>query len=362
MTTSFPGVSVPGLPAAPSARRARRFPHAAPTVTADLVCAAVVLAFGLGLGLASTPAHADSRLAATTAAVPVFGNVDAYTPPIYEVDDGRYACWQPVGLGNYETHLAQQLANVPLPCYIQPARGTDGEVVVIDRSRGEPWLFEGWEMRWQNQWMITWGGYEPASRFNQTAWGWLWPAQNQKEYGVQASGFAFVPGVITVAELANGVIPHAIHLTVPYACNTFVAPATRTDGNAVATGTQDCYQYGTAYKLPASFSIPANWPRAVRAIAVAARDHGLVITDQNHYGIGFRFENYVRPWAWWSPTGAVIDPYRDLDGPSLNLFECPQGQPWGACFPRENALFNALRQVAPGNTQTFWEALVQVNP
>ena len=321
-----------------------------------------VLAGALGIALISAPARADQRLAATTAVVPVYGNVDAYTPPIYEMGPGSYPCWQAVGLGTGDVHLTQQLANVPLPCYIQPSRGTDGEVVVIDRSRpGEPWLFEGWQMRWENQWVINWGGYEPVSRFNQTAWGWVWPAASSN-YGVQASGFAFVPGVITVSELANGVIPHAIHLTVPYAGDEPVPPATRSDQGAVPVGTHDCYQYGTAYKLPASFTIPATWPRAVRAIAIAARDHGVVITDQNHYGVGFRFENYVRPWAWWSATGAVVDPYRDLDGPSLNLFECPQGDPWGACFPGENGLFNALRQVTPGNTQTFWEALVQVNP
>ncbi len=178
---------------------------------------------------------------------------------------------------------------------------------------------------------------------------------------MQASGLAFVPGVILVSELRSGVIRHAIRITVPTSCSSWVWPATRTDGDASPTGTNDCYEYGTVYKLSATFVIPQSWPNVDRMIVQAAKDYGLVVTDANRYGIGFRFENYERQWAAWSPDGSVVDPYMDPSRTDLNLFQCPNPANW-SCYPDANNLFHPFTQIVAPNHQTFWQALVQVNP
>ncbi|MFT4102467.1 MAG: hypothetical protein QM674_15800 [Burkholderiaceae bacterium] len=327
-------------------------PFAPPVVRLGLFAAALASSFVVA------PASAETPLSRSALDTTVFGAINQYTPPVYDILPNSYPCWSPIATP-YQP-LSDKVGSVPLPCYFTPSAGTDGEAVVVDKIHGTLRVFEGWNLAFKNQWTMQWGGYEPETAFDKTPWGWVWPV-SAAHYGVQASGFAFLPGLITVMDLALGKIDHAIHVTVPRACDTWVPPATRTDGNAAPTGTENCHQYGTAYKLPDSFTIPAHWPRVVKMIATAARDHGLVITDQNLYGVGFRFENYQRPWAWWSPDGSVVDPYRDPAYANLNFFECPTATSW-SCFPDRNHLFQSLFEVEAPNTRNFWDALVQVNP
>ncbi|MFT4102121.1 MAG: hypothetical protein QM674_13995 [Burkholderiaceae bacterium] len=304
---------------------------------------------------------ADTRLANTANNTAVYATTDAYTPTVYEMSSSSRPCWGSVAIlpSNYAP-LAAKTASVPLPCNFTPSEGTDKEAVILDYTHGSLRVFEGWQLNKSGgNWSMAWGGYEPESAFTKTAYGWAWPT-SESMYGVQASGLAFLPGIITVKELSSGKISHAIHMIVPRSCNTWVSPATRTDGSSVPTGTLDCYQYGMAYKLPSNFVIPSNWPNVVKMIAVAARDYGLVVTDQSGYGIGFRFENYKRPEAWWSNNGAVVDPYSDPTQAGLNFFQCPNPWTW-ACYPDGGHLFKPLSQVVAPNSQSFWQALVRVN-
>lgn len=305
----------------------------------------------------------DSRLTNTIANSTVFGNTNQYTPTIFQMWTSSYPCWTNFTLTTNYPPLAALFQGVPLPCYFQPSSGTDGEAVVLDSGLydGKPRTYEFWQANWQNGWSTTWGGAADDDTFVQSPFGRAWPTPGGAKYGVQASGLAFVPGVITVADLQSGVISHAIHISVPTSCTTWVSPATRTDANASPTGTNDCYQYGTAYKLPQTFVIPNSWPNVDRMIAQAAKNYGLIITDANQYGVGFRFENYERQWAAWSPNGGVVNPYSDPTQTNLNLFQCPNPVTW-SCYPDGNNLFLPLGQVYAPNSQSFWQALTQVNP
>jgi len=306
--------------------------------------------------LVSIGVHADAPLANTVANSAVFGSTNSSTPPIYEMATSSYPCWTNFILDNNWPALAAKVQHVPLPCYFTPSGGSEGEAVLIDHGLfdGHERVYEFWQANWQNNgWHMRSGGADDNAQLIQTPYGRVWATTGE---GVQASGLAFVPGVITVFELNSGTIPHAVHISVPTACTTWVWPATRTDSNASPTGTNDCYQFGSVYKLPQSFTIPASWPYVDRLIAQAAKDYGLIVTDANHYGVGFRFENYQRPWAWWSPDGSVVDPYSDGTRSNLNYFQCPVPWAW-SCYPDGNNLFVPFGQVYAPNTQTFWQAL-----
>ncbi|MFT3800638.1 MAG: hypothetical protein QM766_05400 [Burkholderiaceae bacterium] len=320
-----------------------------------LLCSGFLICSTISVGLA------DTRLANTARNTAVYAATDAYTPTVYEMTSSSQPCWGPIALvPNHYPPLAAKTASVPLPCNFTPSAGTDKEAVILDSTHGALRVFEGWQLNKSGgNWSMAWGGYELESSFKKTAYGWVWPT-NETTYGVQASGFSFIPGILTVKELSSGKINHAIHIIVPRSCDTWIAPATRTDGNAARTGTEDCYQYGMAYKLPSNFVIPSNWPKVVKMIAVAARDYGLVVTDQSWYGIGIRFENFKRQGAWWSKNGGIVDPYSDPTQAGLNFFQCPNPWSWD-CYPDRDHLFKPLSQVVAPNNQNFWQALVRVN-
>jgi len=85
-------------------------------------------------------------------------------------------------------------------------------------------------------------------------------------------------------------------------------------------------------------------------IARAAQSYGLIITDQNYYGVGFRFENYERQWADWSSDGRVLNPYTDPSYPNLKFFQCPN-LPNYSCYPDGNSSFAPFSQIHAPNTQ-----------
>jgi hypothetical protein len=306
--------------------------------------------------------YSDSRLANTVATSAVFGNTDQYTPTIFEMWPTSYACWTDFMVDTNWPTLVVKFQHVPIPCYFTPGN-PDGEAILLDHglSNGRERTYEFWQAYWQNAWHVKWGGADDNANFVATPYGRQWARPDGANYGVQGSGLAFVPGIITVSDLNSGTIAHAVQMIVPTSCTTWVWPATHTDGNASPAGTNDCYQYGTVYKLPQSFTIPTSWPYVDRLIAQAAKNYGLVITDSNHYGVGFRFENYKRPWAWWSPDGSVVDPYSDGTRSNLNFFQCPVPWNW-SCYPDQNNLFHPFGQVYSPNTQTFWQALLAINP
>lgn len=275
-------------------------------------------------------AHADARLDATVRSSGLWANTSSYTPPVYELWQTSSPC-----AASFTTPFAPltaQLAGVELPCYFTPSLGTDGEAVVRDYANHR--TTETWVTSWTgSQWSARWGGSALDSEFVQTPYGRQWPRPGGSNYGVQAAGLAFTPGIITVDDLRNG-IGHAIHFAVPYSCRSFVWPATRTDGNAKADGTWDCYRLGTVWKLPASFAIPASWPLVLRRIAQAAKTYGMVASDSTADTVAFRFENWRRPWSSWGAGATPTDPYQDPAG--LDLFGCRTAGDWSCVLDNNN--------------------------
>ena len=306
---------------------------------ATMACAALLIA---ALSPVSA-ARADQRLAGEVARAGVWGNTTAGTPAVY--GSGAAPCWSDVGLRASDANLAARFKQVPLPCGFQPAGGSDAEAVVTDETgRAQRDYYELWAMKRDpltGRWSAGWGGAADLGEMVASDGLRVWPAW----MGTQASGIAFLPGLIRTAELRAGVIPHPVQLVVPYSCPTFKAPATRTDANAATNPLDRCFRYGQKYKLPASVDISRLRP-AARTIAQAAKDYYVVVTDQSHDKVIWRFEG-VKP--------GQANPYTAPGG----LFGCDGRQngkavaSWAEydCYPDQTALFKGFP----------WAQLVPVN-
>jgi hypothetical protein len=235
----------------------------------------------------------------------VWGNTSSYTPTIFS--SGASPCTQQVGLRMSWAPLTAKWMAVPMPCYFKPSSGTDGEAVI---SGSDGVYYEFYQAKYNDpafpaMWSARWGGAEPPAAFNVTLQGdRAWPT-SESHYGVQASGMAFTPGVIRWRDLKAGVIRHVVALEAAWACWTFVAPATRSDG----ANTTNCVPYGTLLRLPPDTDCSGVRAPAGRMICAAARDYGLRITDQTHDRVTFRFENWRRPWSEWGSGAGEVNPY-----------------------------------------------------
>lgn len=288
-------------------------------------------------------ARADQRLADEVARTGVWGNTSAGTPAVY--GSGRAPCWSDVGLRTGDANLAARFKQVPLPCDFQPAAGSDAEAVVMDETGvAQRDYYEFWTMKRDPltaRWSAGWGGAADLGEMVASDGLRVWPGW----MGTQASGIAFLPGIVRTAELRAGVIPHPVQLVVPYSCPTWKAPATRTDSSAASNPLDRCFQYGQKYKLPASVDISKLRPVA-RMVAQAAKDYYVVVTDQSHDKVIWRFEG-VKP--------GTVSPYSAPGG----LFGCDGlqgGKPVSSaseydCYPNESAVFKGFP----------WAQLVAVN-
>lgn len=122
---------------------------------------------------------------------------------------------------------------LPLPAHALPARGTDGQLVVINVDTGEEWgIFRG-EKR-----MMGWiadGVYRYHIRNSGI------PPQGFMHRG---AGIGSLAGIVRACEVSGGAIPHAVTLAydspcAPHICAAngwpaFIPPFTRTDGEGYA--------------------------------------------------------------------------------------------------------------------------------
>ncbi len=103
-------------------------------------------------------------------------------------------------------------------------------------------------------------------------------------WGGRAAGMTYIAGLITRAELASGVIPHALAVSLPVykVTNSYVWPAVATDGSGGPVA------MGARLQLDPSVPLPAD--PAARAIYQALKDYGAWVVDTNSASIQFYAE------------------------------------------------------------------------
>jgi hypothetical protein len=207
--------------------------------------------------------------------------------------------------------LSQQL--VPIPAGIAPQSGSDGKVVIVDQAQQK--VFDLWVARQTGaQWHAAWGGvyslsgsgsspnpdYNTVLREGALA-ATPWPQPTSRATG---SGMSSYAGVVRLAEIAAGVIPHALVFATDHACgpqNTgpYRYPATTTDGTYQGG---DCIPQGARVQLDPSIdvdAIPGITP-GERAVARALQRFGAYVNDNSPDRMSFAFE---------APKPGQADPY-----------------------------------------------------
>jgi hypothetical protein len=129
-----------------------------------------------------------------------------------------------------------------------------------------------------------------------------WPGATSA-WGVTASGFPLIGGVMRIAELERGQINHALALAVPAVrAGVFASPAERTDGSDPSP---TALPEGAQLRIDPRVNLNTiPMPPLTRMMAEAAQRYGIVVRDYAR-NIAFSAQD-PEPWA--------ANPYRGPHG------------------------------------------------
>jgi hypothetical protein len=175
--------------------------------------------------------------------------------------------WAPCPFAGYQ---------VPVPDGAAANPGADGAMVVVDWSARI--VYEFWQARRSGGgWVTSWGA---VNSLDGSGWGGA-------STGAGASRLA---GVVRVAELSAGVIPHALVVAIDNACRPPQrAPAIKSDG---VSSRGDCIPQGARLQLDPSVDVAAiaGISPGERAVAVALQRYGAYVIDNTGVALSVAFE------------------------------------------------------------------------
>ncbi len=191
-------------------------------------------------------------------------NLVEFGIPIYfaSADSPRYlvSCTKPWGRCPFDGY------QVPIPLGARPHSGSDGAMVVVDPSTRQ--VFEFWHAQQaDNQWTVGWSAVT-----NLDGSGW--------DHGATGSGASRLGGVILVAEIQQGEIPHALAVATDNVCaGVFRSPAIASDG---VSSRSDCIPEGARIRLDPTVDLDAlTLAPAVRTVARALQQYGAYVVDRS---------------------------------------------------------------------------------
>jgi hypothetical protein len=194
---------------------------------------------------------------------------------------------------------------IPMPAGAEPHTGSDGALVIVDRAAQQS--FEFWQLRrGGDSWLTSWGTIQD-----------LRGTGFQSGASSTASGASRLGGVIRVAEIANGRIPHALVMSSDSSCQqVFRAPAVKTDGESPRP---DCTPQGARLQLDPNIAVAAlpGITPGERAVAKALQDYGVYLIDKGGAPMSVSFElardatSAQSPGAVYQRAGLAWD-YYDL--------------------------------------------------
>ena len=200
---------------------------------------------------------------------------------------------------------------VPIPANAQPAAGSDAEMTIWQPSTDKLWEF--YQMQKQaDGWHASWGGAmenvsQSSGYYSTTSWPGALSA-----WGATATSLPTAAGVITLQDIQQGHIDHALALDLPYPrSGVWSWPAQRSDG----TGTDpNAIPEGAQLRLAPNLNLAAlNLPPLTLMIAQAAQKYGMIVRDQTHWAIGLFAENPIpldtNPYYTSSGTPSPTGPF-----------------------------------------------------
>lgn len=164
---------------------------------------------------------------------------------------------------------------VPIPSGAGPNSGSDGAMVIIDESTRQ--VFEFWQARNSGgRWTTSWGA---VNSLDGSGWGG----------NSTGSGASRLGGVIRVADIAQGMIPHALAVQTDSICaGTFRPPAIKTDGRS---SRPDCIPEGARIRLDPALDLGSlGLAPGVLTVARALQDFGAYVVDGGGAPLSISFE------------------------------------------------------------------------
>ncbi|KUH96002.1 hypothetical protein AU187_12125 [Mycobacterium sp. IS-1556] len=164
---------------------------------------------------------------------------------------------------------------VPIPDDARPQDGSDGAMVVIDPDSRT--IYEFWRAKKANgSWTTEFGA---VNSLDGSGWGGA----------STGSGASRLAGVVRVAEIAQGSIPHALAMQSYNVCaKVFRPPALKTDGQSTSP---DCIPEGARIQLDPSVDINSlGLSPAQHTVAEALQKYGAYIVDVSGSPLSISFE------------------------------------------------------------------------
>jgi hypothetical protein len=150
-------------------------------------------------------------------------------------------------------------------------------------------------------------------------------ATEEPSWGATASSLPIADGMITLGDLGQGRIEHALQLLVPVArAGVHSFPAQRSDGHETASNS---IPEGAHFLLSASVNCGEQTTPFMRAVCVAAQRYGLIVNDQTGGGLALRVEDPARLMAL-GETNPYIPYFTDAAGKVWAPYKMMAAFPW----------------------------------
>jgi hypothetical protein len=204
-------------------------------------------------------------------------NTTSYSVPIYTVPANQPTITVQLTNHSPEQALQQAWSAVPLPAGAQPAKGSDGDLVLWQPSTNRLWEF--WQLSHEGgTWHASWGGAIQNTTASQGVYSTgAWPGA-KPWWGVSASSLSLVGGLITLEDLAHAEINHALSIAIPDTrANLYATPAQRDDGTSTSPL---ALPEGAHLRLNPHLNLTSlHLPKLTLMIAQAAQRYGIFVTD-----------------------------------------------------------------------------------
>ena len=254
---------------------------------------------------------------------PLVSNNFVYYPDQSDLNGGVY----PFGL--YPTPTNQPIEGWPTQTGAQTLLqwqtnndGSDRHSIAVQPGRGL--IYETWNaLRVGTNWQAANGAIFNLNTNARRPAGWT---------SGDAAGFPMFPALVRYDEAERGMIEHACRLVVKRTrYNNYIYPATHYAAPSTNTST-NLPSMGQRLRLKAAFVIPANWPKEERAVLLALKKYGAMVSDNGNF-----FSISVTPDDRW-PANV----FSDFTSISITNFEViqttgPNEGPRSAGAPVANA-------------------------
>jgi hypothetical protein len=266
-----------------------------------------------------------------------------YSVPIYTVPADQPTV--PVKLvnpvvGPSAPALRAAWSAVPLPADAQPAAGGDKHLVVWQPSRDRMWEF--WRLvHGRGGWYATWGGAMQHVSSDSGVYGPdAWPGAT-KHWAGWASSVSLVGGLITLEDLADGQINHALVIAVPdVRAGAYSLPARQDDGTSTS---RLSLPEGAHLRLDPKLDLAAlHLPPLTMMIAQAAQRYGIFVGAK---GVNIAFYGQ-------DPTPTGTNPYTAAHG----YFEGRNPSQLIAMFPWRYLQLLKLHLRGPRSSPSIWQS------